>query len=75
MTHEQREQVNSWEIIKVWMPLSIAVIGAAITYGTFTQKLSADDQKITTIEVKQNEYSVDIATIKEDLVFIKERVK
>ncbi|MES2408746.1 MAG: hypothetical protein V4509_00415 [Patescibacteria group bacterium] len=82
MTHEQKDEFNSWEMIRVWIPLAIAIIGAAITWGIFTQKLSANDDRISTLETKQEQLDktisdlrVDIATIKEGISFIKGRVQ
>lgn len=70
------------EIIRVYLPLTIVVIGAAITWGVFTNKIASAEARITATEVHGakidetlTELLVGQASMASDLKFLTKQYK
>jgi septation ring formation regulator EzrA len=80
MSELQRQTVQ--EIIKVYLPLTIAIVGAAVTWGMFTARLSANEDRISAIESKQQKLDetlsglrTSVAVIERSVTFIEKQYK
>lgn len=81
MSHENKQTI-SWDWIRVWLPLILALGSIVFTYGSSSEKISASDDRIQSVEIKQQTFDstltdvrLDVAAIKADVSFIKNRVK
>lgn len=78
----EQNQELSLKIIREYLPLFIAVVGAAITWGVFTTRLAGAEAKISEIQTKQTkiddmltELRVSVGTIEKSVSFIEKQFK
>lgn len=76
MSHETKQTITQY------IPLATMILGLAVSWGTFTTKLNAEeqiiasqDQRIIVLERTLTELRIDTASIKSDVSFIKSRVQ
>lgn len=55
--------------------LGIAIIGISVTWGTFTTRLNADEQNISSLQSQISDMQKDITEIKIDTAVIKTGVE
>ena len=70
------------ELIRNYLPLAIAIIGAAVTWGVFTTRLADAEEKIAAIQVKQTKLDdtltdlrVSVGSIEKMVSFIEKQFK
>jgi len=68
---QQKNGIPVGEVIRTYLPLSVAIIGAAITWGVFSQRLSYAETRLTTIEAKQEAQRDDFTSLDKNLTEIK----
>jgi len=73
---------QSKQNLTTYFPILVAVLGIAVTWGMYSQRISADestiagqDIRITVLERTLVDLRLDTATIKSDVAFIREKVK
>lgn len=59
------------EIVKTYLPLAIVALGAAITWGVFSQRLSYFEVRLNTIEQKQEAQRSDFVNLDKNITEIK----
>lgn len=84
MTESQSEKISN--ILQGWVPIVGAIVSFAVIWGIQTTRISADEDNIRTLQVNQQQYEqqtsqdisamkVNIATITEDVNFIRNKVQ
>ena len=68
---QQKNSIPVGEVIRTYLPLSVAIIGAAITWGVFSQRLSYVETRLTATEVKQEAQRSDFTSLDKNLTEIK----
>lgn len=68
--------------LKTYLPLGIAILGVAVTWGIFSAKLANGEQRMTAIETHQQklddrftDIQVSLGKLQSDVSFIKVQVQ
>ena len=78
----EQEQLTTLKLVREYLPLFIAIVGAAVTWGVFTTRLAGAEAKISEIQTKQTkiddmltELRVSVGSIEKSVSFIEKQFK
>jgi hypothetical protein len=66
-TETQQKSIPFGDIVKIYFPLAVAVVGAAITWGVFSSKIEYMSSRITSLESQQIRTDVNYNDLKNSI--------
>jgi hypothetical protein len=67
----QKQTITFGEVVRTYLPLAVVALGAAITWGVFSQRLSYFEVRLNTVEQKQEAQRSDFTNLDKNITEIK----